>query len=251
MNDQRCFIVGSGNSINDVDLKLLKNENLIFLNSFLHHDHYSDLVKSKRGKKFHVFTPLHQFRNKKILENYIDEFKNPILKNVTCFFGIDDFATNYIKEFKKKNLGIHDTSYYVYCTKKPDENKLLTSDDFELTKNIWSPKTSSNLALQIAIYMNFNEIYLIGIDHDYMNTRHADNIKVIKKGTLVEDEQDQWKALLKHGKIDQTSFLKDLIPVIKPMEIIEKKFPGRVKNLSKRSFFYCHDKVDISDLKFE
>lgn len=251
MNDQRCFIVGSGNSINDVDLELLKNENLIFLNSFLHHDKYSDLIKSNRGKKFHVFTPLHAFKNKNILENYIDEFKNPILKNVTCFFGIDDFSTNYIKEFRKKNLEIHDNSYYVYCTKKPDENKPLAPDDFELSKNIWSPKTSSNLALQIAIYMNFNEIYLIGIDHDYMNTKNVENIKVIKQGTLVEDEQDQWKAHLKDGKIDQTLFLKDLIPVIKPMEIIEKKFPGRVKNISKRSFFYCHDQVDISDLEFE
>ncbi len=251
MNGQRCFIVGSGNSINDIDLELLKNENLIFLNSFLHHDKYSDLIKSNRGKKFHVFTPLHAFKNKKILENYIDEFQNPILKNVTCFFGIDDFSTNYIKEFKKKNLEIHDTSHYVFCTKKLDENKPLTPDDFELSKNIWSPKTSSNLALQIAIYMNFNEIYLIGIDHDYMNTKNAENIKVIKKGTLVEDEQDQWKTQLKNGKIDQTLFLKDLIAVIKPMEIIEKKFPGRVKNLSKRSFFYCYDQVSISDLEFK
>ncbi len=251
MDDQRCFIVGSGNSIGDIDLKLLKNENIIFLNSFLHHDQYSDLIKSNKGKKFHVFTPLHEFKNKKILENYIDEFKNPILKHVTCFFGIDDFSTNYIEEFKKKNLEIHDSSFYVYCTKKYDDIGSISPDDFELSKNIWSPKTSSNLALQIAIYMNFNEIYLIGIDHDYMNTKHSENIKIIKKGTLVEDEQDQWNDLLDDGRINQTSFLKDLIPVIKPMEIIEKKFPGRVKNLSKRSFFYCHDQVDISDLEFE
>ena len=68
---------------------------------------------------------------------------------------------------------------------------------------------------------------------------------------LVEDEQDQWNDLLDDGRIDQTSFLKDLIPVIKPMEMIEKKFPGRVKNLSKRSFFYCHDQIEISDLEFK
>ncbi|MDA9054193.1 hypothetical protein N9H51_01635, partial [Gammaproteobacteria bacterium] len=34
MNGQRCFIVGTGNSISDIDIDKLKNENIIFLNSF-------------------------------------------------------------------------------------------------------------------------------------------------------------------------------------------------------------------------
>lgn len=251
MNGQRCFIVGTGNSISDIDIDKLKNENIIFLNSFLHHDQYIDIAASKKGKKFHLFTPLHKFKNKKIHDDYMDEFKTSSLKNVTCFFGIDDFSTNYIEEFKKKEMSILDNSFFIYCNKKYKDVDALSEEDFEISKNIWSPKTSSNLALFLAIYMGFKDIYLIGVDHDQINTINADNLKVIKNGSLVIEERKEWKKLFEKGRVDQTLFLKDLVEIIKPMELIEKRYPGRVKNLSRRSIFYCHDEVDINNIEMK
>ena len=66
---------------------------------------------------------------------------------------------------------------------------------------------------------------------------------------MAKDEARKLKFLRKDNKKEkQTSHFLDLIDVIRPMELIEDQFPNRVKNLSTRSIFYCHEVVDIDTI---
>ena len=77
----------------------------------------------------------------------------------------------------------------------------------------------------------------------------VNNVKAIKEGVLAKDEARKLKFLRKDNKKEkQTLHFLDLIDVIRPMEMIEDEFPKRVKNLSTRSIFYCHEVVDIETI---
>ena len=248
MKGQRCFILGSGHSIDSVDLLKLKDENIIGLNSFSFHKHYKELVNSKIGLKQHVNTPLHEFRNNQIYEDYITELDENIHSNVRYFFAIDDYKKNYIDAFKTRETLNHKNKNYIHCNIQFDKQNKLLDSSFDCSKTIWSPKSSSNFALFLALYQGFDEIYLLGVDHDHMNT-DANNVKAIKDGVLAKDEARKLKFLRKDNKKEkQTSHFLDLIDVIRPMELIEDQFPNRVKNLSTRSIFYCHEVVDIDTI---
>ncbi|MDA9636811.1 hypothetical protein N9T42_03830 [SAR86 cluster bacterium] len=251
MIKKRCFILGSGHSINDINIEILKNENVICLNSLMHHEKYDALMNSELGKKIHVFTPLHEFRDKKLLNDYILELEAPILEKVECYFGIDDYKHNYIKEFRKNSITINKNKKFIHTNIFYENRDCIEEEDYDCSKTIWATKSSSNLALMLALYMGFEEIFLLGVDHSHININSVDEIKAVKKGVLVKDEQDQFKNILSKGKEHQSSFFKDLISVIKPMELIEDKFPGKVKNLSKISIFDCHEVVDIDSLTFK
>ena len=74
MVGQRCFILGSGHSIDSVDINRFKNENIIGLNSFMFHNDYKAIMNSDNlGIKQHVFTPLHEFESLNVHNVYINE----------------------------------------------------------------------------------------------------------------------------------------------------------------------------------
>ena len=249
MVGERCFIFGSGHSINSADITRFKNENIIGLNSFMFHQDYQELMNSVKGFKAHVFTPLHEMKTLDLQNSYLEELEENILENVKNFFGIDDFKYNYIDEFTKKNNADNFNKYYIHANTAYEVTEDFNESSYDCAKTTWSHKTSSNMALFLALYLGFKDIYLLGVDHDHMNADPS-NVKGIKKGILAQAETELLETL--HQKYEkggsQVNHLKDLIAVIRPMEIIEENFPLRVKNLSKQSIFYCHEVVEIDSL---
>ena len=72
------------------------------------------------------------------------------------------FITDKNKLFQNHKInwyyaGVHTGEYYKFKAK-----------DIDITKMIWSANTVSIYALIFAIYMGFKEIYLLGMDHNYM-----------------------------------------------------------------------------------
>lgn len=248
MVGQRCFILGSGHSIDSVDINRFKNENIIGLNSFMFHDDYKSIISPElEGVKYHVITALHEFAYPNMHNAYIDELHASLSNSVEYFFGIDDFKLNYIDEFKKKKCLDEPNMHYIHCNTPYEKKDKITDASYDCSKTTWAHKTSSNMALFLALYLGFENIYLLGVDHDHMNA-DPDNVKAIKNGILSESETILLKELFTNGKGSQVGHLNDLIGVIRPMELIEEKFPLKVKNLSKRSVFYCHQTVDIESL---
>jgi hypothetical protein len=141
---ERCFIIGNGPSLNHLDLKKLKSEYTFGVNAIY-------LNQEKMG-----FAPTyHVVEDTFVAEDRSDEISN--YKNSIKFAG----------------------NHLDYCLKNPDSfiwlNVMFDYSEYKnfpkFSKNslrkIWVGGTVSYLCMQLAYYMGFAEVYLIGFDHNY------------------------------------------------------------------------------------
>lgn len=147
--NKRCFIIGTGPSLEINQLELLKNEYTFSMNS---------IVLSFKDTSWR---PTYYFIQdgrafKKLKDKILPLDKKDIFIGINYRYDgvkIDD------KEFYKCNF------YPLYM--RPDEKiyKIKFSDDcYEI---VWDGTTVVYSILQMAMYMGFSEIYLMGIDCDY------------------------------------------------------------------------------------
>jgi hypothetical protein len=142
---KRCFIIGNGPSLNEIDLSLLKNEYTFGVNAI-----YTNYEKMGFYPTYYVVEDF------LVAEDRADEI-NAYNKSDIKFFG------NYLR----------------YCL-KPDETTILLNvlldyrdyPDFphfsqNAMQKLWVGGTVSYLCMQLAFYMGFSEVYLIGFDHNY------------------------------------------------------------------------------------
>ncbi len=156
---KRCFIVGTGSSIKEQDLTLLKDEIAIGVGGlFMHKD--IEIFKPKYYVLSPVFTYHKEYSSESSFINWLSAMEQTLDKNTIYF--LSDLDKPYLEKyslFKDKKI--------VFKTYVPhnEEDKIT---DIDLTKfpNIWSVSES---AIQIALYLGFEEIFLLGFDHDWFN----------------------------------------------------------------------------------
>jgi hypothetical protein len=141
---ERCFIIGNGPSLNNLDLTLLKNEFTFGVNAI-----YTNFEKMGFYPTYHVVEDIF------VAEDRANEINNH--KGSTKLFG----------------------NYLDYCLKKDERSILMNVNmDYRTYKNfpkfsknisrkIWVGGTVSYLCMQIAYSMGFKEVYLVGFDHNY------------------------------------------------------------------------------------
>jgi hypothetical protein len=151
---KRCFIICSGPSIKKQNLLPLKDETSFFVSTGFLHTDYSTI-----HPKYHC-TP-------DIL----------ITKRLT--------EDKYVKWFKQMDKAIGDTQLFLSLSDRLfiEENKLFPNrslnyikmnlswnqerkEIYDLTEQIPSVQSVSIMALIIAMYMGFEKIYLLGVEHD-------------------------------------------------------------------------------------
>jgi len=104
----------------------------------------------------------------------IDKIKNEIEKlHITKFIPI-----NYTYMFKKK---IKKCNYF-YLNQSPFYPNLPNFSE-KVDKEVFEGYTVTYAALQLAVYMGFNEIYLLGIDFNYSIVRNSKG-QVIKNDSV-------------------------------------------------------------------
>ena len=156
---QRCFILGSGNSISGQDLKRLRGEIVMTQNHFHAHADIGIIEPT-----YHVNVPKYQPREyDKDWSAWIDTMDERLPKKTILFF---DKNTKYLIDAK----GVFgDRAYYI----KTGYNEFVgNSAPVDLTKSIMSVPTVLTQCLAIAIYMGFSEIYLLGFDLDQVCRMH-------------------------------------------------------------------------------
>ncbi|MBE0577389.1 MAG: DUF115 domain-containing protein [Desulfuromonadales bacterium] len=135
---ERCFIVGNGPSLNEMELTLLADKNTFGLNKI-----YLLLDKIDLNVSYHVSV------NSLIIEQSHKDFEQ-----ISC----PSFLSYPVSRGIVENL---DKFYYIYprgpYTFQPD-----------ITQNIHEGYTVTFVALQIAFFMGFEEVYLIGVDHNFV-----------------------------------------------------------------------------------
>jgi hypothetical protein len=148
---KRCVIIGNGPSLNNMNLQFLKNEFTFGLNR----------IYLMFDKLSFTTTFLVSF-NKHVIEQSKDDFMK---------LKIPKFFSYYSKDL------ISFDKYTVYLND-------LKLDHFskKLTYGVWQGSTVTFVAMQIAYYMGFKDIILIGIDHSFKTKGPAHKL-VVSKGS--------------------------------------------------------------------
>lgn len=148
---QRAFIMGNGPSLNMCDLTLLKDEVTFAANSiFLNYD------KMGFHPTFYVVEDLLVAEDRRV---EIDGYRGP-----TRFFG------NYLDYCLS---GSPDT-VWLNVRFRYDEYPGFPHFSRNALRMLWVGGTVSYLALQLAYYMGFSTVYLIGFDHSYTIPKDAE-----------------------------------------------------------------------------
>lgn len=141
---QRCFVIGNGPS--------LKAEDLNKINSF------GD-ISFASNKIYYIFKSTKWRPNYYVMIDRVglgkdDESLKKIMGSACSLFLADYHYTNW-KENKEVN-------YFSMVNKIYEDKKIDFSED--ITKGIASGRTVTYAILQLACYMGFSEIYLLGVD---------------------------------------------------------------------------------------
>lgn len=156
---KRCFIIGTGSSIKEQDLTLLKDEIVMGVSGlFMHKD--IEIFKPK----YYVLSPVFEYHkhysDENSYVNWLSAMEQTLDKDTIYF--LSDLDKPYLEKYKLfKDKKIVFQTYSPYTEK--DEIKDIVLSEFP---NIWSVSES---AIQIALYLGFEEIFLLGFDHDWFN----------------------------------------------------------------------------------
>jgi len=142
--NERCFIIGNGPSLNKLDLTKLKNEYTFGVNAI-----YTNIDKMDFLPTFYVVEDVF------VAEDRAEEINN--LRGPEKFFG------NYLKYCLTDDKDIS----WLNVIFRYDNYKNFPHFSKNAIRRIWTGGTVSYLCMQLAYYMGFKEVYLIGFDHSY------------------------------------------------------------------------------------
>ena len=163
---QRCFIVGNGPSLNKIDLSKFDNEYSFAVNSIF--------FKTKEmGYKpsFYVVEDI------QVIRDNIDE-----INEYECDYMF--FPSAQKQKFKKgenRYFLNQDHSFYI-PTSTYFETPRFSKD---LSKEAFCGQSVTIVNLQLAYYLGFTEVYLVGMDFSYVIPKSA---KI--NGTVIESTED-------------------------------------------------------------
>jgi hypothetical protein len=160
---ERCFIIGNGPSLNDIDLSLLKQEYTFGVNAIY-------LNKSKMG----FFPTFHVVEDTLVAEDRANELLN--------YKGSIKFIGNHLKYCLGQGTD------FIWLNTMFDYSEYRNFPKFSTNalRRLWVGGTVSYLCMQLAYYMGFKEVYLVGFDHSYVI---PDDVDIVNK-TFTSNSED-------------------------------------------------------------
>ena len=141
---ERAFVLGNGPSLSLCDLKLLKNEVIFGVNSiFLNYD--------KMG-----FHPTYYV----VEDVFVAEDR---AKEINSYHGPVKFFGNYLKYCLEDS----DRTLWLNVRFRYDNYPGFPHFSSNVLRDVWTGGTVSYICMQLAYYMGFSEVYLVGFDHSY------------------------------------------------------------------------------------
>lgn len=155
----RCFVVGSGPSLTVDDLELIKDEV-----SFSSNRIYGIFPKTSWRPTYYAC------QDDGVILELRDKFYD-ISDQVGTMFLSGNQMRKYKRRLKKKN-----NVRFMYIDSTEEGKKQF---DIDVTDGIHNGINVSYTLIELAIYMGFTEIYLIGVDHNY-KTIEKNGVKVLE-----------------------------------------------------------------------
>jgi hypothetical protein len=152
---QRAFIIGNGPSLRQTDLSKLRNEFTFGLNRIY-------LLFPELGFHTTYFVSI----NDLVIEQFADEILTQPMPKFLAWHSHRHFPTD---------LPIPNLPTFLYTT--------YTGPRFtqDVTGRVWEGATVTNVALQLAFHMGFQQVILIGVDHNFTSKGEA-NKTVVSEG---------------------------------------------------------------------
>lgn len=135
---ERCFIIGNGPSLKKIDLSLLRGEATIGSNRIY-------LLFDQLGFSTTYYVAV----NRLVVEQCAHE-----IVSLPC--------TKFISRHSQDLIGFTETTMFLQS--RYDHGPRFFTD---ITEGVWEGATVTYVALQIAYYMGFRKVILIGVDHYY------------------------------------------------------------------------------------
>ena len=148
-NGERCFILGTGPSLNDLkahELDVLRGEVIFGVNSLYKSKIVSSINPSYYALMDNLYWEQWNQTFKEVLEKYKE--KPPIF--------ITDIRAKKILDDLQKNI----PSIYIFSKKYP-----VSKMSEKIDENIYAAMNVISFSILTAIYMGFKEIYLLGCDY--------------------------------------------------------------------------------------
>lgn len=148
---ERCFIIGNGPSLKNTDLHLLKNEHTFGMNRLY-------LAFPEMGFSTTYYTSMNDLVVEQCAED-ISALKIP----------------KFLSWRAKKWITPDEQTQFIYST--------YTGARFsrDVTRRVWESATVTYVALQLAYYMGFSTVILIGVDHNFI-TQGTPNTTITSQG---------------------------------------------------------------------
>ena len=162
---ERCFILGSGNSIKEQDLTRLSGEIVMTQNHFHAHEDIGII-----NPRYHVNVP--KYQPKEFDDDWREWLKSMderLPRETILFFGKN---TKYLVD----ELGLFQGR--AYFMKHGRRSAALRRAPVDVTRTIMAVPTVLTQCLALAIYMGFSEICLAGFDLDQMYQQQKSRAKV-------------------------------------------------------------------------
>jgi len=149
---QRCFLIANGPSLKHTDVSLLKDEVTIGMNRIY-----------VIFKENNFTTTYYSVVNELVIEQFHDD-----IAHLPCKKFVNWNQRNLFKN--------NDDINYMFISQA-------LTDDFsaDLTKNTYSGGTVTYVSLQLAYYLGFSEVILIGLDHNFVD-KGTPNKTELRKG---------------------------------------------------------------------
>lgn len=216
---ERCFIVGTGPSLKPEDLDTLKvNNEIVFAPNRI----YEIFDKTDWRPTYYANQDF------KLIEKTVNK-----IKEIDCpkFLPID-----VEKFFENEN----DINYFVL--KHKDYYPKDAEFSFDLTDYIAQGFTVTYGLIQIAVYMGFKDIYLLGIDHNY-------SISLNEKGVLVyNDTKDYFEgAKATNQGINLPRVVESTVAYMTAQKVAEKS-DFKVYNATRGGKLEAFPRVDFDSL---
>lgn len=154
---KRCFIIGNGPSLQVDDLNNLKNEITFAFNRIYYIFDKTDWRPTYYCSEDNKTV----FKSKNEIDNL--EIKNKF------------FPVNFPRDYKIK---FNNAMYYIF---KFGDRNAEPKFSKNIVKQIYWGNTVAYTAIQMAVYMGINEIYLLGVDHNFSKMINDKNEIIIDK----------------------------------------------------------------------
>lgn len=175
---QRCFVIGNGPSLKQQDLRPLANEITFVANYF----HLHPIISDTWQPSYYCLSDPAYFDGREPIES-VREIVNRI---PSAPFFVPHYANDFLKTTKALP---EDRTYYVgLCGGLEDETSALP-DFTTVTPGV---QTVVQLAIMAGMFMGCSQIYLLGLDHDWLTQCGVTNNFYNKDEVKNQPEASLW-----------------------------------------------------------